>query len=84
MVTLEIKSADLLKVCNILKSKKEFDFSQLIDLAGIDYFAYGHEEWETKKVTTSGFSRGRNINKKNPKKKTDSPSYTIYYRLTII
>ena len=50
------------------KDEKIFDFSQLIDLAGIDYSAYGHEEWETKKVTTSGFSRGRNINKKNPNK----------------
>merc|ERR1712146_576183 len=68
MVTLEVTSENLLKVCNVLKNEKIFDFSQLIDLAGIDYSAYGHEEWETKKVTTSGFSRGRNINKKNPKK----------------
>jgi NADH-quinone oxidoreductase subunit C len=67
MVTLEISHANLLNVCKKLKKEKNFDFSQLIDLAGIDYYSYGHEEWETKKVTTAGFSRGRNMktNKEN-------------------
>jgi len=80
MVTLEIKSENLLKVCDVLKNEGIFDFSQLIDLAGIDYSAYGHEEWETKKVTTSGFSRGRNINKKNPKKNRFA---VVYHLLSI-
>jgi NADH-quinone oxidoreductase subunit C len=80
MITLELRSEDLLEVCNMLKSKSIFDFSQLIDLAGIDYSAYGHEEWETKKVTTSGFSRGRNINKKNPKKNRFA---VVYHLLSI-
>jgi len=66
MVSIEVKSENLINICKILKDKKIFDFSQLSDLAGIDYSAYGNEEWETKKVTTSGFSRGRNINKENP------------------
>merc|ERR1712217_559141 len=68
MVSLEIKSENLINVCKILKEKEIFDFAQLIDLAGVDYSAYGNEEWETKKVTTSGFSRGRNIIKDNPNK----------------
>jgi NADH-quinone oxidoreductase subunit C len=80
MVTLEVKSKNLLHTCKILKDKKIFDFAQLIDLAGIDYSAYGHEEWETKKVTTSGFSRGRNINKKNPKKNRFA---VVYHLLSI-
>jgi len=80
MVTLEINSSNLLKVCKSLKQNKTFDFSQLIDLAGVDYSSYGHEEWETKKVTTSGFSRGRNINKKNPKKNRFA---VVYHLLSI-
>lgn len=80
MVTLEVASSSLINVCKILKENKAFDFSQLIDLAGIDYSAYGHEEWETKKVTTSGFSRGRNINKKNPKKNRFA---VVYHLLSI-
>jgi len=80
MVTLEVNSENLLHTCKILKDKKLFDFAQLIDLAGIDYYAYGHEEWETKKVTTSGFSRGRNINKKNPNKNRFA---VVYHLLSI-
>jgi NADH-quinone oxidoreductase subunit C len=80
MVTLEISSSKLIHVCKTLKEEKVFDFVQLIDLAGIDYFSYGHEEWETKKVTTSGFSRGRNINKKNPKKNRFA---VVYHLLSI-
>lgn len=79
-VTLEINSNNLLEVCKSLKQNKTFDFSQLIDLAGVDYSSYGHEEWETKKVTTSGFSRGRNINKKNPKKNRFA---VVYHLLSI-
>lgn len=49
MVSIEVKSENLINICKILKDKKIFDFSQLSDLAGIDYSAYGNEEWETKK-----------------------------------
>jgi len=80
MVTLEVSSNDLIGICKELKQEKIFDFAQLIDLAGVDYFSYGHEEWETKKVTTSGFSRGRNINKKNPNKNRFA---VVYHLLSI-
>jgi NADH-quinone oxidoreductase subunit C len=59
MVTLEVESNKLISVAKKLKNDKTFDFSQLIDLAGIDYYSYSSEEWETKKVTTAGFCRGR-------------------------
>jgi len=80
MVTLEVKNENLLHVCKILKEKKVFDFAQLIDLAGIDYSSYGYEEWETKKVTTSGFSRGRNIDKKQIK---NNRFAVVYHLLSI-
>jgi len=77
MVTLEVNSKNLLNVCKRLKDEKIFDFAQLIDLAGIDYYSYGHEEWETKKVTTSGFSRGRDIKKTNPNEKRFAVAYHL-------
>jgi len=82
MVTLEISNTNLLHVCKLLKEKQEFDFSQLIDLAGIDYSAYGHEEWETKKVTTAGFSRGINKNK-NTYNEEKNRFAVIYHLLSI-
>lgn len=80
MVTIEVSSEKLLRTCKILKDEKIFDFAQLVDLAGIDYYSYGHEEWETKKVTTAGFCRGRNINKKNPNKNRFA---VVYHLLSI-
>lgn len=80
MVSLEIKSENLINACKVLKETKDLDFAQLSDLAGIDYSAYGNEEWETKKVTTSGFSRGRNINKENPNKNRFA---VIYHMLSL-
>ena len=43
MITLEISNEKLLSVCKTLKNDKIFDFSQLIDLAGIDYFSFKEE-----------------------------------------
>ena len=63
-VTIEVNHNNLLNVCKKLRDEKIFDFAQLVDLAGVDYYSYAHEEWETKKVTTSGFSRGRNFKDK--------------------
>jgi len=80
MITLEVNHSDLLYVCKKLKNEEKFNFSQLIDLAGIDYYSYGHEEWETKKVTTAGFSRGRNL-KNN---KTYTNRFAVIYHLLSI
>ncbi|TNF69080.1 MAG: NADH-quinone oxidoreductase subunit C [Gammaproteobacteria bacterium] len=38
--------------------KKQFDFEILIDITGVDYLTYGHEQWLTAKATSTGFSRG--------------------------
>jgi NADH:ubiquinone oxidoreductase subunit C len=39
MVTIEVSSEKLLRTCKILKDEKIFDFAQLVDLAGIDYYS---------------------------------------------
>jgi len=80
MVTLEVSNSNLLHICKKLKDEEQFNFSQLIDLAGIDYYSYGHEEWETKKVTTAGFSRSRNF--KNHVKH-DNRFAVVYHLLSI-
>ena len=55
-LTIEIKAADVLSVCNVLKD--EFNFNQLIDVCGVDYSHYGKDEWQTDSATGTGFSRG--------------------------
>lgn len=55
----EVSTADLLAVCSTLKDTPELGFEQLMDVAGVDYLVYGHDEWQTHSATRSGFSRGR-------------------------
>jgi len=57
-VTIEITPGDLLA----LRDEKEFSFEQLIDVCGVDYFAWGKTEWATQETTDTGFSRGVEAN----------------------
>jgi len=47
-----------LTVAKALRDEADFRFEQLIDLAGVDYLAYGVDEWSTEEATGQGFSRG--------------------------
>jgi NADH-quinone oxidoreductase subunit C len=49
----------LLAVCQALRDEADWSFEQLIDLCGVDYSAYGQDEWSTDTATSRGFSRGR-------------------------
>lgn len=59
-VTVEVLSADLLRVCETLRDDPLFNFQELVDLCGVDLLTYGCAEWETTSATESGFSRGVN------------------------
>jgi NADH-quinone oxidoreductase subunit C len=49
---------DLLEVCRTLRDTSELKFEMLIDVCGVDYQAYGRDEWQTSSATGTGFSRG--------------------------
>jgi len=61
-VTIEIAPGDLLETCTALRDEKEFSFEQVIDICGVDYFAWGKTEWATQETTGTGFSRGVQAN----------------------
>ncbi|MFO1351153.1 MAG: NADH-quinone oxidoreductase subunit C [Gammaproteobacteria bacterium] len=54
-VMLEVTPDRLITTLTALRD--EFAFEQLVDVCGIDYSAYGKDEWATEKPTFSGFSR---------------------------
>jgi len=56
-VTIEVAAENYLSVCKRLRDDDVFAFEILIDLCGVDYSAYGQEEWKTN-ATANGFSRG--------------------------
>ena len=55
-LTLNIKSEDVLEVCQ--KLKDEFQFEILMDLCGLDYLTYGDSDWNGN-ASSSGFGRAR-------------------------
>ncbi|WP_435188312.1 NADH-quinone oxidoreductase subunit C [Pseudothioglobus sp. nBUS_23] len=55
-LTLNIKSEDVLEVCQ--KLKDDFQFEILMDLCGIDYLTYGDSDWNGN-ASSSGFGRAR-------------------------
>jgi NADH-quinone oxidoreductase subunit C len=56
-LTYEVDKADLPEVARALRDEDGFRFETLIDLCGVDYLAYGRDEWATGEATTTGFSR---------------------------
>ncbi len=54
--TIETVKQHAMDILTVLRH--ELAFEQLIDLCGVDYSAYGKDEWTTEQSTTKGFSRG--------------------------
>lgn len=57
-VTIEVLPDELLTVLADLRDDEGLKFEELIDLCGVDYAAYGQDEWITEASSWTGFSRG--------------------------
>jgi len=79
-LTIEVPAAHILDVCQALRNR--FDFSQLMDLCGVDYSQYGQADWETKTATSTGFSRA--VSKGIFKGVEDNPRFAVVYHLLSI
>ncbi|HZL93232.1 MAG TPA: NADH-quinone oxidoreductase subunit C [Vicinamibacterales bacterium] len=53
-----VAADDLLAVCRVLRDTPELKFEMLMDVCGVDYQAYGRDEWQTNSASGTGFSRG--------------------------
>ena len=77
-LTLNIKSEDVLEVCQ--KLKDEFQFEILMDLCGIDYLTYGESDWNGN-ASSSGFGRARQAQKSTSQK--DQRFGVVYHLLSV-
>lgn len=55
-LTYEVDKADLIEVATAMRS--DLGFEILVDVCGVDYLTFGHDEWNTTDATGTGFSRG--------------------------
>jgi NADH-quinone oxidoreductase subunit C len=79
-LTLVVRPAGLLDTCRALRDGEGLEFKMLADLAGVDYLSYGMDEWQTRKATESGFSRG--VRRGSPPVSPDTPRrFAVAYHL---
>ena len=55
---IEVAPEYLYSAMEQLRDHESLRFEQLLDIAGVDYAAYGKDEWITEQATNTGFSRG--------------------------
>ncbi len=80
MVTVEVAAAGLETVAPLLRDDPELRFAQLSDLCGVDYGAWGLNEWETEQASASGFSRG--VDRRQFREARDEPRrFAVVYHL---
>jgi NADH-quinone oxidoreductase subunit C len=73
----------LLSVCTTLRDAPELGFEMLMDLCGVDFLHFGHDDWETQDATRSGFSRARLTQGARPD--PDAPGrFAVVYNLLSI
>lgn len=53
----EVSADKLLETCTLLRDSDGLAFEMLMDACGVDYLAYGRDEWNAE-ASGSGFSRG--------------------------
>jgi len=56
--SVEVLPENWLAVAQALRDEADFHFEQCVDVCGVDYLSYGDDEWDTRDVTSTGFSRG--------------------------
>jgi NADH-quinone oxidoreductase subunit C len=79
-LTLLVAPADLVATATALRDETGLEFGMLVDLAGVDYLAYGMDEWKTRKATESGYSRG--VVRGSPPVSPDTPRrFAVAYHL---
>lgn len=70
-LTFEVPAEEWRATAAALRDEAAFAFEQLIDLCGVDYLAYGKNEWTTTASTHSGFSRG--VDRRAPERHPGAP-----------
>jgi len=80
-VTIEIPKAKLQECCLQLRDDPDFEFKQIIDIAGVDYLLYGRAEWKTDESTSTGFDRAADRSFNVEDMKWEKPRFAAVYHL---
>jgi NADH-quinone oxidoreductase subunit C len=79
-----VAADDLLEVCRTLRDAPETKLEILIDVCGVDYQAYGKDEWQTSSATGTGFSRGTLRDAPPPAEDVEQATYRPAGRFAVV
>ena len=78
-LTLVVASEHWPQVAVTLRDHKDLRLTQLIDLCGVDYAAFGKAEWETVAASATGFGRG--VDRVSDLAADDPKRFAVVYHL---
>jgi NADH-quinone oxidoreductase subunit C len=79
-----VAPVDVVEVCRALRDAPELKFEMLMDVCGVDYKAYGRDEWQTNSATDTGFSRGVLRGVEPPAEDVDEITYRPEARFAVV
>lgn len=83
-VTIEVPSDKMLSVCKVLRDDPELGFECAMDVCGVDYLAYGVDDWQTESATGTGFDRGVEAGSEKNSSTWTKPRFAVVYHLLSI
>lgn len=79
---LDVESKNLIACSKILRDHADLQFTQLIDLCGVDYLEYGISSWATDSASDQGFSRGVAVDQFSTEQESRFPArFAVVYQL---
>lgn len=83
-VTIEVPADNMLALCKTLRDDPDFGFAAAMDVCGVDYSAYGVDDWQTESATGTGFDRGVENNNEKKQSTWKKPRFAVVYHLLSI
>lgn len=79
--TLVLPRAKLLEIAKALRDEPDFAFEILIDLCGVDYAAYGREDWEQTEHTV--YNRVPGVDEESASERPEARFAVVYHLLSV-
>ncbi len=82
-ITMQIPQDKLVEIATQLRDDERFQFSEIIDICGVDYANYGKSQWATTDASSTGFGRGVDKSYSEPSSTGSDRFAAVYHLLSV-
>ncbi len=82
-ITMLVPREQILGITELLRDDERFQFSEVIDICGVDYADYGKSEWTTTDASATGFGRAVEKGKSETDESVADRFAVVYHLLSI-